>query len=188
MVMSAGTPQVVAPTLMAPASLSPMAMTPMTQMPSLTMRQASSPLVSAPALALQPSAAKDIISPLISAVQGQESGGQMFDSSANRVETVSPVVAADQDEVLRAKVEADISSLRSNAGYLGYSIDPGEPTHPNPSMQVRHVLVRMRQPGYITDPKVKIVYWAADMSVLYEFADQEDIRAMAVTLAEPSAK
>jgi|CXWL01.1.fsa_nt_gi hypothetical protein len=187
MALSAGTPQIAVPTVLRPAALSPMVATPTAHIPSLIMGQVSRPLISAPALALQPTAAKKIVAPLINAAQGEENGGHMFDASVSRQES-SLDVAVNGDAALRAKVEADISAVRSNTGYLGYSIDPGEPGHPNPSMQVRHVLIRMKHPDYITTPNSAIVYRAAGLPVIYDFADHGDIRTMGVTLAKASPK
>lgn len=92
-------------------------------------------------------------------------------------------LAKTTSEALRAKVESDLSVLRSLDGFLGYSISMGEPSHPTAHMRKPHVLVRMSHPRDIVN-KPEFVRRAGGLPVVYDFASNEGVVMMKATLAE----
>ncbi|MBI5240741.1 MAG: cold shock domain-containing protein [Elusimicrobia bacterium] len=107
-----------------------------------------------------------------------------------QAETSDDAVAADPavTPALRGAVEKDLAPLLSAAGFLSYRIEPGIPSHQMSYMREPHVLVRMGHPEDLLRQKA-VLYRAAGMPVVYDFASNEGVATMSVVLEKaPSAE
>ncbi len=73
-------------------------------------------------------------------------------------------------------------------GFLGYAVSEGIPGHPTPYMREPHILVRMRHPSDMPDASRRLPGKIAGLLVVYDFASQEGVTQMTMTLSKVPPK
>lgn len=109
-----------------------------------------------------------------------------FDGAAARSSGEPALIVL--DDALRAKVERELSPLRSVPGFLGYRVSSGESGHPTSYMRGPHVLVRMRHPRFLHDSPVEFPQRVAGLLVVFDFESNEGIQTITVDLTRKNIK